>query len=68
METTAFGNGGGKGGDLKGVQHLCTLEMVPSFKYLVIVLSAADYEWPAVIQNLTKAQAVWRGMLRILIR
>ena len=42
--------------------------MVPSFKYLGIVILAADDDCLAVIQNLTKAQAVWVRMTRILIR
>ena len=45
-----------------------TLEMVPSFKYLGRLLSAADDDWPAVIRNRTKARAVWRRMSRILSR
>ena len=44
------------------------LGMVPSFKYLGRVLWAADYDWPEVIRNLTKARAVWRRMTRILSR
>ena len=38
------------------------------FKYLGIVLSEADDDWPSVIRNLTKARAVWRIMTRILSR
>ena len=34
------------------------LEMVPFFKYLGRVLLAADDDWPAVIQNLSKARTV----------
>ena len=45
-----------------------TLDMVPSFKYLGRVILAADYDWTEVIQNLTKAQSVWRRMLKILSR
>ena len=45
-----------------------TLDMVPSIKYLGRVLSAADDDWLAVIQNLEKARAVWRRMSRILSR
>ena len=33
-----------------------------------ILLSAADDYWPAVIRNLTKSQAVWRIVTRILSR
>ena len=44
------------------------LEMVPSFKYLGRVQSAADEDWPAVIHNIAKAQTVWRRMSRILSR
>ena len=40
--------------------------MVMSFKYLGRVLSAAYDVCPVVIQDLTKAQAVWRIMARIL--
>ena len=42
--------------------------MVPSFKYLGRVLSTADNDWPAVIQNLAKARMVWQRMSRILSR
>ena len=35
-----------------------TLEMVLSFKYLGRVILVLDDEWPALIQNLTKARAV----------
>ena len=42
--------------------------MVPSFKYLGRVLSVAADDWPEVIQNLVKAQTVWRIMSRILSR
>ena len=45
-----------------------TLEMVTSFKYLGIVLSAADNEWPSVVKNLAKARMVWRRMSRIIVR
>ena len=38
------------------------LEMVPSFKYLGRVISAADDDWLTVIQNLAKARKVWRRM------
>ena len=39
-----------------------------SFRYLVLVISAADEEWPAVVGNLSRERAVWRSMTRILIR
>ena len=45
-----------------------TLKMVLSLKYLGRVLLAAYYDWPLVIQNLTKVWAVWRRISRILIR
>ena len=35
-----------------------TLEMVPPFKYLAIVISVADDDWPAVLINLVKARKV----------
>ena len=45
-----------------------TLDVVPSFKYLGIVLSASNDDWPLVVRNLTKAWAFWRIMPRILSR
>ena len=45
-----------------------TLDMVPSFKYLGIVLSAADNYWPEVIQNMMKSRVVWRRIISILSR
>ena len=53
-------------GELSAYGH--TLDMVPSSKYMGILLSAADDYWPAVIRNLKKARAVWRIMMRILSR
>ena len=44
------------------------LYMVSSFKYLGRVISAAYDDCTAVIQNLTKARAVWQRMSRILSR
>ena len=44
------------------------LEMVTPFKKLGRVLSAEDDDWPAVSQNLEKAQTVWRKISRILRR
>ena len=68
-EVKAFGGRGGKVGDLREFSaYGLTLEMVLSFKYLGRVLLAVDDHWPAVIQNLKKARAVWRQMPRILIR
>ena len=42
------------------------LNIVLSFKYLGRMLLAADYYWPAVIQNLSTVRMVWRIMPRIL--
>ena len=42
--------------------------MVPSFKYLGIVISSVEYDWPAVIQKLAKERMVWQRMSSILIR
>ena len=44
------------------------LEMVTSFKYLGRVILAADDELSEVVQNIVKAQMVWRRMSRILRR
>ena len=43
------------------------LKMVTSFKYLGRVISAADDDWPEVVQNLLKARMEWHRMSRILI-
>ena len=45
-----------------------TLEMVSSLKFPGRVLWAADYDWSALIRNLTKVRVVWRRMWRILSR
>ena len=42
--------------------------MVTPFKYLGIVLLAADDDWPEVVRNIVKVQKVWQRMPRILIR
>ena len=42
--------------------------MLTSFKYLGIVLSAADDDWPEVVRNLVKALTVWQSISRILSR
>ena len=44
------------------------LKMVTSFKYLGIVISAADYDWLEVVQNILKVHMVWQRMLRIMSR
>ena len=44
------------------------IEMVTSFRYLGRVILAADNDWPALVQNLAKARAVWRMKKRILSR
>ena len=44
------------------------LDMMTSFKYLGQVISAADYDWPAVVGNLAKAREVWRSLTQILGR
>ena len=37
------------------------LEYVKSFKYLRLVMTAGDDEWPAVVGNLQKARNIWGG-------
>ena len=44
------------------------LETVLTFKYLGRVITAGDYDWPAVAGNLVKARKSWGWMSRILIR
>ena len=38
------------------------LKMVTSFKYLGRVISAADDDWPEVVQNILKARMEWHRM------
>ena len=42
------------------------LKTVPSFKYLRIILTEGDDDWPAVAGNLGKARKSWVIMQRIL--
>ena len=42
------------------------LEMVTSFRYLAQVISSAYDDWSAVVNNLSRARAVWRRMTQIL--
>ena len=42
--------------------------MVTSFRYLGRLISAAENDWPAVVNNLSRARGVWRSMTRILSR
>ena len=44
------------------------LKTVPSFKYLGIILTAGDDNWPAVVGNLGKAGKSWGRLKRILSR
>ena len=42
--------------------------MVNSFWYQGRVILAADYDWTAVVINLSRVRAVWKRMMRILSR
>ena len=44
------------------------LEMVTYLKHLGRVISAADDDWPTVVQNLVKMKTMYQRMSRILIR
>ena len=44
------------------------LQTVPSFKYLGIILTEGDDDWPAVAGNLGKARKSWGRLQRILSR
>ena len=46
----------------------CPMDMVNSFRYLGQVISATDNDWTAVVNNLSRARAVWGRMTRILSR
>ena len=37
-----------------------------SFKYLGMVISAEDNDWPAVVRSLAKTRAVWRRLTKII--
>ena len=43
------------------------LGMVTSFRYLERVILATDDDWPTVVRNFSRARAVWRRMVRIII-
>ena len=38
------------------------------YYYYYYVISAVDYDWPAVVGNIWKARESWGQLLRILIR
>ena len=38
------------------------------FKYLRIILTATDNDWPAVVINLGKARRSWVRLSRVLVR
>ena len=42
--------------------------MVTSFRYLVQVILVADYDRPAVVNNLSRAREIWRRTTQILSR
>ena len=42
--------------------------MVTFFKYMGRVISAADKDWPAVVNNVSQVRKVWSRMLCILSR
>ena len=44
------------------------LELVTTFKYLWQVMTAGDDDWPAVAENLVKAQKSWGQLTKILRR
>ena len=46
----------------------CTLDLVPSFKYLGRIIMASDNDYPVVVINLWKAQNKWDRLTRILGR
>ena len=46
--------------------YIRPLETVTFFKYLGQVLTAAYYDWPAVVGNLWKAQKSWAWLARIM--
>ena len=50
------------------IEYGRTIKMVPSCMDLVLYILTADDDWQVVIQNLSKALAVWRRMMRILSR
>ena len=48
--------------------YMRPLKMVLSFKYLGIVISEVEDDWPTVIQKLVKESMVWQRMTSILSR
>ena len=45
-----------------------TLENVTTFKYMLLVMTAGDDYWPAVVGSLWKARKSWGRLSRILIQ
>ena len=41
---------------------------VSGFRYLGRMLTATDYDWPAVAGNIHKAQIIWGRLARVLGR
>ena len=50
------------------ISYGITLVSVTSFEYLGILFLASEYNWPAVANNLWKAQQKWARLSRVLIR
>ena len=44
------------------------IESVLEFKYLGRILAATDNDWPAVVENLSKARRSWGWLSRVLSR
>ena len=44
------------------------IKSVSEFKYLGIILTAMDDDWPAVVGNLGKARRIWGRLSRVICR
>ena len=56
------------GTDLLITAYGTPLSPVTSFNYLGIFLSAADNDWPSVVNNLWRAWQKWMHLTRVLSR
>ena len=56
------------GSDTVFIEDLTPLTQVTSFKYIRLILTAADNEWTAVVSNLRKARQEWERLTRVLGR
>ena len=53
---------------ITGEEEAEHIEGVGKFKYLGIMLDRSEYNWPAVLRNISKARQVWGRLSKLLWR